>query len=210
MIFETSLRAFHGDPEIKEKYLARIRAHAAADEIVHGIYWQNGKGCAVGCTVHSNKHSAYETELGIPRILAKIEDNIFESLSNGRAKLWPEQFLEAPRVGADLSMVWPQFAVWLLIDPQYGVIQFSKSKKAIQNVADAYQKIINKEVDNIDWPKLRDAAYAAYAAYAADAAYAYADAADAAYADAAAAAAARQKFRNAQADKLIELMEAAQ
>ena len=40
------LISFHGDPAIKEKYLARIAAHAAADEIEKGYYWEGGKGCA--------------------------------------------------------------------------------------------------------------------------------------------------------------------
>lgn len=42
-----NLIAFHGDPKIKAKYPARLEAHAHADEIVKGIYWENGKGCAV-------------------------------------------------------------------------------------------------------------------------------------------------------------------
>lgn len=67
---QTTLIAYHGDPAIKAKYLTRIQAHEAADEIIHGKYWENGKGCAVGCTVHSNSHAAFETELGIPRMLA--------------------------------------------------------------------------------------------------------------------------------------------
>jgi hypothetical protein len=227
--------AFHGDPAIKEKYLARVRAHAAADEIIHGKYWEGGKGCAVGCTIHSGDHKAYEVELGIPMILAKLEDNIFESLANSRSKLWPEQFLVAPRVGADLSLVWPKFAIWLLVDPDFGVIQFrnkwKNSKKAIQDVADAYQRIVDGNTDGIDWFKLQNAYYAAndadYTAYSAAAyasAAAYYAAADsaAAYASAAAyyaaadsaaayyaAAAPRQKFRIAQANKLLELMSAA-
>src|SRR5262249_3407302 len=109
------LIAFHGNPQIKEKYLARIRAHVAADELIHGVYWQNGKGCAVGCTIHSGYHAAYETELGIPRILARLEDGIFENLPNGQAKEWPQKFLAAIPISADLSLVWLQFAVWLLI-----------------------------------------------------------------------------------------------
>jgi hypothetical protein len=184
--------AFHNDPAIKEKYLARVRTHIEADELIHGVYWEKGKGCAVGCTVHSSNHAAYEVELGIPSILAKIEDGIFESLTNGRAKPWPEQFLMAPQVGADLSGVWPQFAVWLLVDPKYGVIQFSKSqagRKAIRDVADAYQQVLDGTATNVNWSKFRNAA--------ADAdAYAAADAK-------------RQEWRNAQADKLLELMSAA-
>jgi hypothetical protein len=211
------MRAYHNDPTIKEEYLARVMAHRLADEIIKGTYWQDGKGCAVGCTIHSNNHNAYETELGIPTVLARLEDGIFESLPNERAKIWPEEFLRAINVGADLSGVWPKFAIWLLTDEIYGVLQYAKTeaqKKAIQDVAEAYKHPENLAPD--DWLQLRNAAdaaayaHAAYAAayaaahaaaYAADAAaadahaaYAYAAAADAAAAayaaDAAAAAAA--------------------
>ena len=102
----TTLLAFHGNPEIKEKYLARVAAHRAADELVQGFgYWQadhagHFKGCAVGCTLHSSDHAAYEVELGIPQILARIEDGIFERLPAKRAKTWPEEFLKAAEVGA--------------------------------------------------------------------------------------------------------------
>jgi hypothetical protein len=244
------LVAFHNDPKIKDKYIARVKAHKAADEIIHGKYVQKYgkgqiKGCAVGCTLHSDDHGAYETELGIPRILARLEDGIFESLNSPRDTEWPLQFLEATPVGADLSNVWPQFAAWMLVDKEWGVIQFAKTdrtKKAIQAIAEFYQsgKFAKKEHWN-EIDKLRievrasAAAYTAAAAAAADAAYAAADA-DAAYADAAAVAAAvaaaaaaavadaaaaaaaavadaaaaadaaRQKWRNAQADKLLELM----
>lgn len=107
------LLAFHGDPAIKQKYLDRVRMHRAADEIVSGQYWERGKGCAVGCTLHGSRHSDYEVELGMPRVLARLEDGIFERtfhVDTIAAKAWPEEFLTAPKVGADLSMVWPVFA----------------------------------------------------------------------------------------------------
>jgi hypothetical protein len=232
------MEAFLGKREVKEFYLSRVRAHREADQLIHGIYWQGGKGCAVGCTVHSGDHSAYERELGIPRILAKLEDGIFEALCNSSAMLWPERFLSAIEVGANLSMVWPRFAVWMLADPTWGVIQFARSaqsKKAIQDVADGYQGTIDGN-KTPDWRALRDAsydadanaaadaaAYAAYAAAAADASYdAYADyaaayaanaaasfaAADASYNADAAAYAARTKWRKAQAKQLLELLAA--
>ena len=75
-----NLIAFHGDPSIKAKYLARIAAHRAADQLVRGATGQNGKGCAVWCTLDKYEHAAYETELGIPRSLARIEDGLFEYL----------------------------------------------------------------------------------------------------------------------------------
>jgi hypothetical protein len=214
----TPMSAFLGKQETKDFYIARVRAHREADQLVKGFYWERGKGCAVGCTVHSGNHAAYETELGIPRILAKLEDGIFEALSNGEAMAWPEKFLSAIPVGADLSLVWPRFAVWMLVDPTWGVLQFAKSersKKSIQDVADGYYKALVGKPEP-DWRTLRAAAAAAAyaaaaAAYAADAAYAaaYAAAAAAYAADAAAAYAAdaaRSKWRSAQAGELLELL----
>lgn len=94
------LVSFLGDPAVKEKYLNRVRTHRAADEIIHGTYWTGngeGKGCAVGCTLHdpSGNHRAYETELGIPVQLAWIQDGLFERLSAPDDVMFPEQFLEA-------------------------------------------------------------------------------------------------------------------
>jgi hypothetical protein len=207
-----TLRAYHGQPAIKAKYLRRVRAHAKADEIVAGQYWENGKGCAVGCTLHSNQHAAYETELGIPEVLARLEDGLFERIyphNAAFAKSWPEKFLKAPKPGADLSMVWPQFALWLLVDPREGVLRFAKTdrtREAINRVADLYRRWIDGVKPKRDeWLKARSCAAAAYAAdaAAANAAYAAANAADAA---ADAAAAARKAFYIRCAEKLLALM----
>ncbi|MGN6121686.1 MAG: hypothetical protein ACTHOJ_01890, partial [Sphingomonas oligoaromativorans] len=110
------MRAFHGSEDLKTQKLVQLRAHEAADEIVKGLYWQGGKGCAVGCTVHSSSHAAYETEMGIPRMLARLEDGIFEGMSNAAAKRFPVRFIEAIPVGADLSRVGWQFLHWLVAD----------------------------------------------------------------------------------------------
>ena len=167
------MQAFLGKASVKREYLSRVRKHRKADELIHGTYWEHGKGCAVGCTVHSGNHGDYETQLGIPRILARLEDGIFESLSNGKAQEWPERFLSAIKPGADLSLVWPKFAVWMLIDAKYGVLQFAKTvrtKKAIQDVADAYQGVADSKTEKVNWERLRAAANAAAdaAAYAAN------------------------------------------
>lgn len=115
--------AFLSDPKIKAKYLRRVRAHVKADEIRKGQYWENGKGCAVGCTIHSSQHLAYETELGIPQMLAKIEETIFEGATDVFSQTWPERFLKAIKPGADLSRVGWKFQHWLLMDPTYGTIK---------------------------------------------------------------------------------------
>ena len=99
------MKAFHGDPAIKEKYLARLKAHHEADEIIQGTGWENGRGCAVGCTLNNYSHVAYETELGLPQWLAYLEDRIFEWLPAVKAKQFAVDFLNAVPVGADVSEV---------------------------------------------------------------------------------------------------------
>jgi hypothetical protein len=108
--------SYHSDPAVKSKYLARLEGHAEADEIIKGQYWEAGKGCAVGCTVHGASHDDYERTLGIPRMLAWLEDVIFEGLPNRRAKTWPHEFLSSIEPGKDLSRVGWQFLHWLLTE----------------------------------------------------------------------------------------------
>jgi hypothetical protein len=225
----TMMLAFHGQSELKTQVLALLAEHREADRLVKGHYWECGKGCAVGCTLESIRrirgdaeiahgdHSAYEEYLGVPRALARLEDGLFENLPNGTAQGWPERFTSAIRPGADLSMVVPKFLHWLLSDPEGGVQRAvkdrPKQKAAINAVAALYARWIEQgtKPSVTEWREARRAAdaaaaYAAYAAYAADAYAAYAAAAAA---DAADAAAARSCERIRQADKLIELLEAA-
>src|SRR6266850_1492332 len=109
--------AYHGKPEIKEKYLARLKKHRKLDHLIKGTGWEtNGviKGCAVGCTLESYDHFRYPVELGIPVQIAFLEDAIFEGLPQNDALAWPEQFLSAITPGVDLSEIWPKFAAELM------------------------------------------------------------------------------------------------
>jgi hypothetical protein len=189
-----NMLSYHSDPNVKEKYLTRVRTHREADRLMQGYgYWLDGKGCAVGCTLEYNGnriHARYETELGIPQILARLEDRFFEGLPQENAREWPERFLSAIPVGADLSQVWPKFAIWLLTEHRPSV--------SGKRVADLYARQLQGEkITAQQWRAEREAAYekrrehSAAAAAASAAAYAaYADAYAAAYADAYAAAAA--------------------
>ncbi len=195
--------AYHGDATLKTRFLAELEWHQQQDKIIQGTYWADGRGCAVGCSINSmakiarkrldrQNHALYEEHIGVPRILARLEDGIFEGLPTAQAKAWPLRFARAIRPGADLSGVWPRFAVWLLADPTDGVIRFARTdrqRQAVRQVADLYgQQIEGVAIPERTW---RAAASAASAA-SADAAYAASDAAsavaDAADADAASAA----------------------
>jgi len=111
-----SLIAYHGSESEKWQILLQLDAHARADELVKGKYWENGRGCAIGCTIHGADHAEYEPRFGIPQMLARLEDQIFEGLPNEEAKRWPIRFMGAVRPGADLARVGWQFMHWLLTD----------------------------------------------------------------------------------------------
>ena len=155
------MKAFHNDPLVKEYYFNRLNEHYQADEIIKGQYWENGKGCAVGCTVHSSNHKNYELELGIPKNIAHLQDSIFEKLPNELAKEFPLQFLSAIKVGADLKNVRNLFMIWLLTDQKYGVIQYADNKKIVQDIADAFSRDMVTPVSVEEWEELRKIANAA-------------------------------------------------
>ena len=232
--------AYHNDPAIKSKLLADLQAHADADRLVKGQYWENGKGCAVGCTLHSlgakgaaANHAEYETRLGIPQMLARLEDTIFEGLPNADAMRWPVRFSAAITPGADLSRVGWLWLHWLLTDGLPRVNDVAVTA-AIKKCADVLLPLtrgqpVDRAADAAAYAAgaadAADAAAraAAYAAGAARAAYAAgaADAADAAARAAACAARAANAAAGAadaadaaayrrMADKLVQLLEDAE
>lgn len=136
--------SFHSDPAIKASYLARVAGHADADEIVKGQYWEHGKGCAVGCTIHGEAHESFEQELGVPRMLAWLEDVIFEGLPNRLAKTWPERFLSSIAPGRDLSPVGWRFLHWLLTESGLSEFDHPLIKAEVARCADALLPLIDR------------------------------------------------------------------
>jgi hypothetical protein len=192
----TPLLSFHGKQEIKDAKIADLKRHKELDNLMQGDYWNGEKGCAVTCSMFTPEefktgnvdkkdiHGRYVTQIGVPRIIAYLEDQIFEGLPVAESKDWPLNFMQAIPVGVDLENVWRKFMIWLLVDDTAGVIKFANtenSRKAIRDVADAFTTSLTTPVPIETWSKLAAAAADAYAyadAYAADA-YAYAYAADA-------------------------------
>ena len=157
-VAEQTLRAYHGDPAIKLKYVGRMRAHQEADELIRGTYWKNGKGCAVGCTVHSPEHKAYETELGMPEWFALLEDQIFEGMSQKASCRFPMRLLSAIPVGfAEWDRLYHEFCAHILSN----VCRFDRT--AFPDVAAAVDAIVRlheqmTEIDDQVWSAARSAA----------------------------------------------------
>lgn len=229
-----SLVAYKNDPALKKSVLAEMAMHRKADNLVKGSYWDGHKGCAVGCLLKSGNHSEYEEKFGIPEMLARLEDVVFEGLPINDAKKWPERFLKSINVGSDLSLVGWKFLHWNLTVNI--VVEKSENKeieKINKNVRAAIKqcaavllplmngkKLTEKQI-SAAWSAARSAWVAAWsaegssaraAAESAAAAWSAESARSALAAARAAAAAARSAESAAwqkMADKIIELLEEA-
>ncbi len=227
----TKMRAFTDVVATKEELIANLEAHAEADRFVKGTYGEGSleegtfKGCAVGCSIVDfggvkSAHLEYERLFGIPAQLAALEDGIFEALPEEKAMQWPLRFANAIQTGADLSNVWPQFAAWMMLDDEWGLIKLDLPEdvaEIVTRVGLAYGRMATGEViSDSEAEAIAEDAWAARAAWAARDAWA-ARAARAAWAAWAARAArdawdawaARDAYVAASSDKLIELLSAA-
>lgn len=171
--------AYHNDQAVKAFYVNRMKTHIAADEMVHGVYIEGTpgepgfRGCAVGCTLHGRDHAAYERELGIPVQLGWLHDRVFEGLPMAEAQPFALAALEVIPIGADLSLVWPEVALWLMEDAAYGVLQhvqgerFEQQRTAIEWVAALYRDWLTQGEPPIreNFFAAADYAAAAYAAF---------------------------------------------
>jgi len=158
--------AFHGSESLKERYLDRVERHKQADSIMQGYgYWTDGKGCAVGCTIHSAEHRDYETKLGVPAQIAHLEDQLFEEMSKQDAREWPGRFLEAIPVGADLSKVWARFAIWMIRDSYFRGYECAERERMIELHVAALGGVTStsKEVDEVRMMLKRSSTYASEA-----------------------------------------------
>ena len=94
------------------KLRQEVAAHVAADSIVKGIYWdsENKRGCFFGCLAKSSDPAINETAYGLPVMVQRIAESIFEALPANEAK---EFFAALPDAvscdGKDLTKVGWQF-----------------------------------------------------------------------------------------------------
>lgn len=164
--------------ELKSALVAEIRKHREQDQVVQGNYGtkESGifRGCAVGCAIDSlfvigghytpyylcSDHGIYERELGIPRILAELQDIIHEGLSDESFPTWPERFMEEVPTETDLLRVWPKFALWLLHDvlPR---AETCEQRGAIGGVVNLLCRVIvnRVEIPTKDWHSLFNRAH---------------------------------------------------
>ena len=183
------LVAYKNDASLKKRVVAEIERHRKMDAIEQGTYGrENGqwRGCAVSCTLRSlaildkeelhtkyEDHALYETKLGIPEWLARLEDTIFEGLPVEEARKWPGLFAEAINVGANLEPVKWKFCAFILKENIKQILKLNikdnmkkKVIKAIQGVLFLHEKALVTGVwdESAAWSAVRSAESAARSA----------------------------------------------
>ena len=114
------MTAWNGDKELKESVIDSIKQKIGNGQLMHGTYGEEHDGKMMGCAVFittcnsDRPHEIFEEKYGIPAVLARYEDVIFEQLRAPHDEKWPVRFAEAIPVGADLSRVKSQFQCWLM------------------------------------------------------------------------------------------------
>ncbi len=139
---ESSLLAFHNDPTIKEKYLARMRGHVEAGELIRGVDWENGRGCVVGCTFHAYEPARGPIEIGVPEWLMRLEDTLCERMPAEDAPGFALSFLEAIPVGVDCEQVKRPFLVFVLTEvlATFDHDKFPGMKSAVERAIVLWQR----------------------------------------------------------------------
>ena len=185
-----------------DKLRQEVAAHVAADSIAQGIYWDNKtkRGCFIGCLAKRDDPSLNEATYGLPVMLQRIAESIFEGLPANEAKAFFAALPDAVGCdGKDLTKVgWQFLAAELRSLPE--------QPAEIQAVIDPVIAGMDLLASGQEWPAARAdaAAWAARAAARADAAAWAARAARAAAVCAAAAADAAVRLR--QRDLLLRLI----
>lgn len=105
-----------------------VAEHVAQDQVVQGCYWNERslKGCFIGCLSHSSNPRIAELRFGIPVLVLRIAEHIFERLPADEARAFFAALPEAVACdGKDLSrVVWSFLAADLrALPPQTGTAQ---------------------------------------------------------------------------------------
>lgn len=153
-----------------EHLAATVAEHIKADAVFQDMYWDEEaqKGCFIGCLVHGNRPEIIEERYGIPMMITRIAEAIFERLPADEAKQFFADFPAAiNNDGKDLSRVGWQFLAQTLRDLPVVAAE-------VQAVIDPVIAGLDRLAKGEEWPRAAAAARVAVwaAVWAADAAWA--------------------------------------
>ena len=153
------LLAFHNNLQLQKEFLDRSQSHYDADELIHGVYWENGKGCAYGCMTHSTRHKDLELLYGMPEWLGSIIDVLFEGMENKYSKNFYLNFIKTVANPSFLGFDnWPHVYHQLclhILEKECKNIDHPLVKPSICNIITLHR---TEEIDLVKWPAAESAA----------------------------------------------------
>ena len=177
------MKAFVDTEVSRAELLTSVRQHQEADRIAQGQYWNDGRGCSIGCWLHDfrpgheGEHSFFARLFGVDERLAHLADRIFEGLQSAEALRWPLRLAEAIPEGCDTGKVVDRWMLWLLSGAGTPIGE-GCTLPAVMRVAELFRRrLADDEPTKDDWAAARAAAGDAAWAAAGDAARAAAGAA---------------------------------
>ena len=177
---EKTMKTFNKSTQ--QKYIDRATKHRKADEIVQGLYWEDGKGCCVGCLAHVNEnaHEELEKQTGVPIWLSKVADTLHEGMEEKDSKNWPERFIAAiPKNKTHdylIKNVQAPFLVYILKSSlnNFDHEKYPDVKKAVEGSIALWER---NDIESAAWSAARSAAESAAESAARSAAWSAAESA---------------------------------
>ena len=142
--------AWLGEAKVKKHFVNQLLEHRRLEHLVQGVgFEKNGttKGCNIGCLFEHYDHAKGEQESGIPEVLLRLADTIFEGLPAKKANDFAVEWPKAIKPGADISRVRWQFCAFILKENIKRVLLLKIKDKlkeqvvsAIKGVCDLHEK----------------------------------------------------------------------
>ena len=168
------LNSYKGDNNFKQQMVTAIIAYKENDRIVKGHYWEDGRGCNIGCGEYAvcqilghefedRRHKKLAEELEVPEAIFHLGDTIFEKLPEDAANQFVVDFYQAIPVGKDLTNVVIDMKIAILSDPDFGARQYSddNGKAAIDSVLKLLKLSKIEPIDYSTWSAAQSAAESA-------------------------------------------------
>ncbi len=179
----STVLAWHGNSDLKTEALNRMRAHAAADELIRGHYVikdaaapSGFRGCFHGCLTAEKLQETNgqidddpdsgavlwtegERLWGIPVGLGKVLDALYESTRDHAA--FAVATIAAIPVGADLNPVVGRWLLDVLRDPGRGAVRYVAAGTATRDVLDLIislfrRWLVGDKPDHAEWLNARN------------------------------------------------------
>jgi len=127
------MNSFFGSGQFKEAVRARVQRHHDTDTVRQGVYFREddlgpsgGRGCFIGCALHSGKHADFASLLGMSSWFARMGEAFFEHSDAEVARGMPLPVYDAIKPGVDLTPIGEQYFGESFGRMRSGMVEYSQ------------------------------------------------------------------------------------